>query len=55
MKELDNNLKELLKNINKYCIEIVKRDNLDCKLKKLDFLEQQNFYKDYSKDLFQDE
>ena len=53
MKELDNNLKKLLKNINECCIKIIEKDNLKCKLKKIDFLEKERFYDKYSEELFE--
>lgn len=43
-KELDNNMKELLKNINLCCIKINEQKNLNCTFNKLDFLEKESFY-----------
>lgn len=47
MKELSPEMKELLKNINICCIKISEKENLNCKFKKLEFLEKENFYDDY--------
>ena len=47
MKELSEEMKELLKNINKCCIKISEKENLNCKFKKLEFLEKEKFYDDY--------
>jgi hypothetical protein len=43
-KELDNNMKELLKNMNLCCIKINEQKNLNCTFNKLDFLEKESFY-----------
>jgi hypothetical protein len=47
MKELSQEMKELLKNINICCIKISEKENLNCKFNKLEFLEKENFYDDY--------
>jgi len=47
MNDLNNDMKELLKNINICCIKINEKKNLNCKFKKLDFLKKENFYKNY--------
>lgn len=52
MKELDNDMIILLKNINKCCIKIVEKENLNCKLKKLDCLKRTDFYNNYDCKLF---
>ena len=47
MKELSNEIKEVLKNINECCIKISETKKLNCKFKKLDFLEKEKFYENY--------
>lgn len=47
MKELDNDMKELLKNMNLCCIKINELKNLNCTFNKLDFLEKESFYKQF--------
>ena len=47
MKDLNNDIKELLKNINICCIKINENKNLNCKFKKLDFLKKENFYENF--------
>jgi outer membrane protein assembly factor BamE (lipoprotein component of BamABCDE complex) len=44
VKELDNDMKELLKNINLCCLKINEQKNLNCTFNKLDFLEKEAFY-----------
>jgi hypothetical protein len=44
MKELSEDMKNLLKNINECCIKINEQKNLNCSFKKLDFLENDGFY-----------
>jgi hypothetical protein len=44
IKELDADMKELLKNINLCCIKINEKKNLNCTFNKLDFLEKESFY-----------
>jgi hypothetical protein len=44
MKELDENMKGLLKNINHCCLKINEQKNLNCTFNKLDFLEKESFY-----------
>lgn len=44
VKELDDNMKELLKNINLCCLKITEQKNLNCTFTKLDFLEKESFY-----------
>lgn len=52
MKELSNEMKEVLKNINICCIKISEQKNLNCKFKKLEFLEKEGFYKEYQNTKF---
>ena len=42
MKELSNDIKEVLKKINECCIKISEKNNLNCTFKKIDFLEKEN-------------
>ena len=44
MKELDNDMKDLLKRINLICIKIDEEKNLNCTFQKVDFLEDEEFY-----------
>jgi hypothetical protein len=44
VKELDDDMKELLKNINLCCLKINEQKNLNCTFNKLDFLEKDAFY-----------
>ena len=44
VKELDNDMKELLKNINLCCVKINEQKNLNCTFNKLEFLEKEAFY-----------
>jgi len=44
VKELDDDMKELLKNINLCCLKINEQKNLNCTFNKLDFLEKEAFY-----------
>ena len=44
MKELDQNMKDLLRNINECCIKINQQKGLNCTFNKLDFLEKESFY-----------
>ena len=44
MKELDKDMKELLKSINLCCIKINEQKNLNCTFNKIDFLEKESFY-----------
>lgn len=44
MKELNKDMEDLLRNINKYCIKINEQKNLNCTFNKLDFLEKELFY-----------
>ena len=44
IKELDNDMKELLKNINLCCLKINEQKNFNCTFNKLDFLEKEAFY-----------
>lgn len=46
VKELDDTMKDLLRNINLCCMKINEQKNLNCKFKKLDFLEAEGFYDD---------
>jgi len=43
-KELDETMKDLLRNINRCCMKINEQQNLNCTFKKLDFLETEGFY-----------
>lgn len=43
-KELDDTMKDLLRNINRCCMKISEQHNLNCTFKKLDFLEAEGFY-----------
>ena len=52
MKDLDNDMKELLKNINICCIKINENKNLNCKFKKLDFLKKENFDENFKNTQF---
>ena len=47
MKDLNNDIKELLKNINICCIKINENKNLNSKFKKLNFLKKENFYENF--------
>ena len=47
MKELSNEIKENLKNINICCIKILEQKKLNCKFEKINFLEKEGFYKQY--------
>ena len=44
VKELDDTMKDLLRNINRCCMKISEQQNLNCTFKKLDFLEAEGFY-----------
>ena len=44
IKELDDDMKDLLRNINLCCMKINEKKNLNCTFKKLDFLEKEGFY-----------
>jgi hypothetical protein len=44
VKELDDDMKELLKNINLCCLKINEQKNLNCTFNKLDFLEKDALY-----------
>lgn len=44
---IDNDMKDLLRNINKCCIKINEQKNLNCTFTKLDFLEKEAFYKNF--------
>jgi len=43
-KELDETMKDLLRNINRCCMKINEQQNLNCTFKKLDFLVAEGFY-----------
>jgi hypothetical protein len=45
-KELDETMKDLLRNINRCCMKINEQKNLNCTFKKLDFLVAEGFYDD---------
>lgn len=42
--KLNNDDKDLLRCINECCIRIAEQKKLNCKLKKLEFLEEEKFY-----------
>lgn len=44
MKELDDDMKDLLKRINLICIKINEEKNLNCTFQKVDFLKDEEFY-----------
>jgi hypothetical protein len=44
MKELNKDMKNLLKNINLCCIKINEQNNLNCIFNKIDFLDEESFY-----------
>lgn len=44
IKELDDDVKELLRNINRCCMKINEQQNLNCTFKKVEFLEKEGFY-----------
>ena len=44
IKELDDDMKDLLRNINLCCMKINEQKNLNSTFKKLDFLEKEGFY-----------
>mgnify|MGYP003984704033 FL=1 len=52
MKELLNEIKEVLKKINECCIKISEQKKLNCKFEKLEFLEKEGFYKQYTNTKF---
>ncbi len=52
MKELNEDMKNLLKNINLCCIKINEQNNLNCTFNKLDFLEKESFYDKFSNTKF---
>ena len=54
MKELDNDMKELLKKINLCCIKINEQKNLNCTFNKLNFLESELFYDQFPNTQFYD-
>jgi hypothetical protein len=47
MKDLDDDMKELLRNINLCCIKINEQKNLNCTFKKVDFLDKEAFYDNF--------
>jgi outer membrane protein assembly factor BamE (lipoprotein component of BamABCDE complex) len=47
MKDLDNDMKELLRNISLCCVKINEQKNLNCTFKKLDFLDKEAFYDNF--------
>ena len=47
MKELDKDMKDLLKRINLCCIKINEQKNLNCTFNKIDFLDKESFYDDF--------
>jgi hypothetical protein len=44
MNDLNDEMKELLRNINLCCIKINEQKNLNCNFKKVSFLEKEAFY-----------
>lgn len=44
IKELDDNMKDLLRNINSFCFKINEQKKLNCTFNKIDFLEKEGFY-----------
>ena len=44
VEELDDTMKDLLRNINLCCMKINEQKNLNLTFKKLDFLEKEGFY-----------
>lgn len=53
MNNQDKEFNKLLTSINTCCIEIAKKNKLDIKFKKQEFLEKEGFYDNYPKDLFE--
>ncbi len=51
-KKIPKELQEVMENINRTCIAIANRDNLDIKFNKLGFLEEKGFYNKYDPNLF---
>ncbi len=52
--ELNKDIIDILEKINLCCIKIIEKNNLvNCKLKKLDCLNNNNFYDNYSDELFE--
>lgn len=47
MNNLNNDMKDLLRNINLCCIKINEQKNLNCTFKKVDFLEKEAFYHNF--------
>lgn len=47
MNDLDNDMKDLLRNINLCCLKINEQKNLNCTFKKVDFLEKEAFYDNF--------
>jgi hypothetical protein len=47
MKDLDDDMKDLLRNINLCCVKINEQKNLNCTFKKVDFLEKEAFYDNF--------
>lgn len=47
MKDLNNDMKDLLRNINLCCVKINEQKNLNCTFKKVDFLEKEAFYDNF--------
>uniref|UniRef100_A0A6C0LEE9 Uncharacterized protein n=1 Tax=viral metagenome TaxID=1070528 RepID=A0A6C0LEE9_9ZZZZ len=44
IKDLDDDLKNLLRHINECCMKINEQQNLNCTFKKIEFLEKEGFY-----------
>jgi len=51
IKELDDDMKDLLRNINLCCMKINEQKNLNCTFKKLDLLEKEGFYDKLKNDI----
>ena len=47
MKDLDDDMKDLLRNINLCCLKINEQKNLNCAFKKVDFLDKEAFYDNF--------
>jgi hypothetical protein len=47
MFDLQDDMKDLLRNINLCCIKINEQKNLNCSFTKLDFLEKEAFYENF--------
>lgn len=52
MIDLQDDMKDLLRNINLCCIKINEQKNLNCTFTKLDFLEKEAFYEKFPNTIF---